>query len=320
VIVKVLGSSAGGAFPQWNCACSLCSRLRRREIQAQPRTQSQLAVSSDGKAWHLLNASPDLRVQIEANPELQPDPARGSRNTPIQSAVLTNADLDHVLGLLLMRESQPLSICATESVTRILLEDNSFFGMLRQTEGQTRWSTVVPGTEFELRGPGGEPSGIHCTPVSVSDRYPRYVTPAQAASLRGADAVLGLVLSEHRGKRLGYFPGLGEVTRELEAELARCDVLFVDGTFWDDEELRRAHGADLPPAKAAAIKTARQMNHLPQSGPGGMLERLAGLQKTRKIFVHINNTNPILDEKSEEHRQVRAAGWEIAHDGMEIRL
>lgn len=317
MIVKVLGSSAGGAFPQWNCSCSNCSRLRKRQLTAKPRTQSQLAVSRDGRSWHLLNASPDIRVQIESHGELQPDPAMGSRNSPIQSAVLTNADLDHVLGLLLMRESQPLAVYSSDSVRRILLEDNSFFGMLRQSEAQTRWRGVVPGRRFELCGPGDERSGIFCTAISVSDRYPRYVTAERTAELSPQEAVLGLILTHEDGgaKTLGYFPGLGRITPELEAVFAQCDVLFVDGTFWDEQELKRVHG-NAP----GILKTASEMGHIPQSGENGSLRRFAAIKKPRKIFVHINNTNPILDEKSEQNRQVREAGWELAYDGMEIRL
>ena len=321
MIVKVLGSAAGGAFPQWNCSCSNCSRMRKREMRARPRTQSQLAVSSDGVQWHLLNASPDLRSQIEATPELQPDPSQGSRHSPIQCIVLTNADLDHVLGLLLMRESQPLSVYASQSVTRILLEDNSFFGMLRQTASQTQWTAIAPGVPFSLGA-----SGIECQPVQVSDQYPRYVSPARVAELKPEGAVFGMLLSEPSarsrggkdapsGKTLGYFPGVGAITPELEKIFAECDVLFVDGTFWDEDELKRVHG-NAP----GVIKTASQMGHIPQSGEQGILKRLAGLKKPRKIFVHINNTNPILDEASEQHRAVADAGWEIAYDGMEIRL
>ena len=315
MIVKVLGSAAGGAFPQWNCSCSNCSRLRKGELASKPRMQSQLAVSSDGRSWHLLNASPDMRVQIESHAELRPDPAHGSRHSPIQSIILTNADLDHVLGLLLMRESQPLAVYSSGSVRRILLEDNSFFGMLRQSESQTRWRGVDPRQRFELKGPGEEPSGIFCTAISVSDRYPRYVPPERVSQLKPQDAVFGLVLAQAGGKTLGYFPGLGKVTPELEAIFAKCDVLFVDGTFWDEGELRRVHGT-----AQGNIKTASEMGHIPQSGEAGSLKRFARLKGPRKIFVHINNTNPILDERSEEHRLVREAGWEVAYDGMEIRL
>lgn len=306
MIFRILGSAAGGAFPQWNCACANCSRLRAGSIAARPRTQSQLAVSRDGRDWHLFNASPDLRLQIESTPELQPRPEQGTRNSPIRSVTLTNADLDHVLGLLLLRESQPLVIRCTRSVQRILLEDNSFFGMLRQTETQTRWEVIEPGRELEL-----EP-GLKLTPLPLSDRFPRYVRPERAAQLAAHDAVLGLVVRSN-GRSLGYFPGLGQVTPELERVFESCDTLLVDGTFWDEAELQRAH-------PGGTAKTAREMNHLALSGPSGTLARFARFKRPRKIFVHINNTNPILDEKSDEHKLARDAGWEVGFDGMEIRL
>ena len=260
--------------------------------------------------WHLLNASPDLRAQIEAHRELQPDPARGSRHTPIQSVVLTNADLDHVLGLLLLRESQPLCVYASDSVTRVLLEDNSFFGMLRQQASQTRWIAVKPGEPFELRGPGGESSGLFVEPHTVSDRYPFYVKPERRAQLRADEAVFGLVVREG-ARRVGYFPGVGRIPPELLAVFESCDALFVDGTFWTNDELQRVHGT---------ARTALEMAHVPLSGPDGMIAQLSVLKKPRKIFVHINNTNPILDPKSDACREATRAGWEVGRDGLEIRL
>lgn len=315
--VRLLGTAAGGGFPQWNCACPGCARLRAGMFAGPARNQSQLAVSADGGAtWYLLNASPDLRAQIQAEPALWPDPAHGPRHSPIQGAVCTNADIDHTLGLLLLRESQPLRIYCTHSVQRVLLEDNSYFGMLRQTESQTRWDLIEPGRRFELKSARDAASGIFIEPIALRAKFPPYVyqRPAQAARLDEREAVLGLVVEGPGGQRVGYFPGLGEITPELERVFGTCSALFIDGTFWDENELQRLNGSS---------RTATAMGHLPVWGEGGTVRRLAdvpSLRQTRKIFVHINNTNPMLDEAGDEFKRVRAAGWEVARDGLELRL
>jgi pyrroloquinoline quinone biosynthesis protein B len=284
--------------------------LRAGTLQGVARTQSQLAVDAGDGRWFLLNASPDLRAQIEATPELHPrTPPRG---TPIEGVVLTNADLDHVLGLLLMREFQPLRIYSTPAVRRILTEDNSVFGMLRQFPEQLAWTDILPGRAFELTTQGGRGTGLRCEPLTAARSYPAYVTAERRAGLAVDEAVLGLILTTAEGKRLAYFPGLPEVTDAWRAQIAECDVLLVDGTFWTDDELQRTRGG--------AGKTARQMGHSPLSGPDGTIARLASLSRTRKVFVHVNNTNPILDEASPEYRHVRDAGWEVGRDGMEMTL
>jgi pyrroloquinoline quinone biosynthesis protein B len=268
-----------------------------------------VAVSADDRHWFLLNASPDLRAQIEATRELHP---RGAvRQTPIAGIVLTNADLDHVLGLLLLREFQPLRLHSTPSVRRILLEDNSAFGMLRQFEDQLAWEEIRPGGVFRLRGGGPESPAIDGEARRVPGRYPAYVTAARREQLAAEEAVLGLILRAPGGARLAYFPGLPEITEAWLEDASRCDVLLVDGTFWTDDELVRTRGAG---------KTARQMGHVPLSGPDGTIARLASLTRTRKVFVHVNNTNPMLNEDGPEHAAVRAAGFEVARDGLEIVL
>jgi pyrroloquinoline quinone biosynthesis protein B len=268
-----------------------------------------VAVSIDDRHWFLLNASPDLRAQIEATSALHP--REGLRHTPIAGVVLTNADLDHVLGLLLLREFQPLRLYSTAAVRRILLEDNSAFGMLRQFEDQLAWEDLTPGTRFRLRAadPAAAPIEGHAVPVAGS--YPAYVSAARRAELAPKEAVLGLVLTAPGGARLAYFPGLPDVSEEWLAQVRGCDVLLVDGTFWTDDELVHTRGSG---------KTARQMGHIPLSGPNGSLARLAVLEGTRKIFVHVNNTNPMLDEDGAELRAVRDAGFEVARDGLEIAL
>ena len=273
------------------------------------RTQSQIAVSVD-RRWFLVNASPDLRAQIEATAELHP--RDGVRHTPIESVILTNADLDHVLGVLLMREFQPLRIYSTPAVREILSKDNSMFGMLRQFPEQLVWNDIHPGRGFELETVAGTPLGVRCEPVPVAWSYPPYVSAERRAVLAADEAVLGLILEPSGGGgRLAYFPGLPEATESWLERMESCDLLLLDGTFWADDELARTRGGG---------RTAREMGHLPLSGPGGSLARLASLKRPRKIYTHINNTNPILDEDSPEHRSVREAGWEVARDGMEFTL
>jgi len=307
--VEILGTAAGGGFPQWNCACRNCRSLRRGTFAGKPRTQLQVAVSPDRSSWFLLNASPDLCTQIEANSFLHP---RGSvRHSPISGVVLTSADLDQSLGLLLLREWQPMQIFATASVRKILREDNSMFSMLDRTAGQARWTDIVPGAAFEPVSTTGEHSGIRCMPVSVAGRCPGYVTSKRAAQLNPREAVLGLILQASSGKRLGYFPAVGEGDEALLQQLGSLDVLLFDGTFWTDDELIQLHDGG---------QTARQMGHIPVSSPGGSLALLSRLQRPRKMFLHINNTNPMLDETGPEHRQVRAQGWEIAEDGCHLEL
>jgi pyrroloquinoline quinone biosynthesis protein B len=301
--VKVLGAAAGGGFPQWNCRCLNCRRLRQGALRGVARTQAQLALSA-GEGWCLVNASPDLRVQIESAAELQP--REGLRHSPISSVVLTCAELDQVLGLLLLRESQTLRVYATGAVRRILLEDNSMFGMLQRYPGQVTWCDIEPDAPFSpLRG-------IRCLPVAVPGGYPLYVSGARRKPLPAREAVLALYLeSTASGRRLAYFPGAPSVDPAWLPGLEQSEVLLFDGTFWSDDELRRVQGGG---------RTAREMGHLPIGGAGGTLESLAGLPHTRKLFIHVNNTNPILDEDSPEYAAVRHAGWEVARDGMEFEL
>jgi pyrroloquinoline quinone biosynthesis protein B len=307
--VEILGTAAGGGFPQWNCACRNCRSLRRGTFPGRARTQLQVAVSSDGIAWFLLNASPDLRTQIETNPFLYP---RGSvRHSPISGVLLTSADLDQSLGLVLLRELHPLQIFATASVRRILREDNTMFSMLHRTADQARWNDIVPGTAFELSSNTGKQSGSECLPVSVATRFPSYVTAKRAAELEPNEAVVGLILRSSSGKRLGYFPVVAHLDQLLLPQLDLLDVLLFDGTFWTNDELIKLQNGG---------QTAREMGHIPVSSPGGSLDLLSGLRCPRKMLVHINNTNPLLDETGPEYRQMRERGWEIAEDGCHLDL
>lgn len=302
MLVSVLGAAAGGGFPQWNCNCDNCRRLRQATLHAQPRSQIQVAVSAHGGVWHLLGASPDLGRQIEANPCLHP--RSGLRDSPIASVILTCAEVDQSLGLLLLREFQPLAVYATASVRDILLGDNSMFQMLHRVPRQIEWHPVTPGTPFEVE------AGMQVEPISMRGGYPSYVSAGRLARCRVDEAVIGL--SVHRaGRTVLFLPGVPEIDDALLERMAHCDLLLLDGTFWSDDEFIRVW----PEAR-----TARAMGHLPISGPSGSLERLAGLDKPRKVFLHINNTNPILDEDGDAWRAVRDAGWEVASDGMTITL
>jgi len=307
--VKILGSAAGGAFPQWNCACANCRALRAGTFHGKPRTQTQVAITEDGLLWFLLGASPDLRVQIEATPELHP--RRGMRHSPIAGIALANADLDHVLGLLLLRELQPLRVHTTASVRRILREDNSMFGMLHRVPDQAAWTDFESGKEFPLCDAQGQDSGLRCRAWSLSTHYPAYVTPERQSQISPGEASLGFFIHSTSGSRLAYMPAVPQVGDALLAELEACDVLLFDGTFWSNTELMAMNDRQRPGL------TARQMGHLPVVET---LVELAGVRRSRKIFLHINNTNPMLDEASAEYRQVRDAGWEIAEDGWQFNL
>jgi pyrroloquinoline quinone biosynthesis protein B len=324
--VKILGSAAGGAFPQWNCACTNCRALRAGTFHGKARSQTQVAITEDGRSWFLLGASPDLRAQIESMPELHP--RDGLRQSPIAGVVLANADLDHVLGLLLLRELQPLRVFATASVRRILREDNSMFGILQRIPNQTAWTDFASRTPFHLCNVAGEDSGLRCRALSLGTHYPAYVTADRRSQLDPGEASLGFIIhsqshdsqssdshpsDSHRndspsGSRLAYMPAVPQLDDTLLQQLDSCDLLLFDGTFWRDDELIRVQGSG---------QTASQMGHIPVEH---VLTKLASVRRPRKIFLHINNTNPMLDEASPECRQARDAGWEIAEDGWQFDL
>jgi len=306
--IRIPGSAAGGGFPQWNCACANCSAVRAGTFAGKPRAQAQVAVSRDGESWFLLGASPDLRMQIEATVELQPK--AGVRRSPISGVALSSADLDHVLGLLLLRELQPLRVFGTASVLQILQEDNTFFGMLNRVPRQVEWSAIVPGTRFELSTADGRTSGIAVTAITLGTRYPAYVAPTRARQLHGDEAVTGFIV-ECGGKRLAYLPAVGGIDEALIGRLDGVDVVLFDGTFWSEDELIRVESSGA---------TARQMGHIPVGGRDGSLRQLANLRARKKIYIHINNTNPMLNEAGAEYREVRDAGWEIAEDGWRFTL
>jgi pyrroloquinoline quinone biosynthesis protein B len=298
---RLLGTAAGGGFPQWNCACAICASSRAEPETVSPRLQLQAAVWNSPDAIFLLNASPDLRFQIEANAELRPRSNRGSRNTPIQGIVLTTADLDQILGLLLLREFQPLTLYATALVRRVL-EANSFFRMLERVPNQLSWVEIQAGVPFVLGM-----SDIVCTPFEMAGELPLYAR--EFSSSGPGQASLGLLLESH-GMRIAYTPAVPAITDSLRTIYANCDTIFVDGTFWSDQELSKTH---------AGTPTAQAIGHLPMSGKDGTIALLSDLPGLQKVFVHLNNTNPVLDPRSGAYSAVAEAGWTIGHDGWELR-
>jgi pyrroloquinoline quinone biosynthesis protein B len=307
MLIRILGSAAGGGFPQWNCNCRNCRSLRDGTFKGKPRTQTQVAICQDNRAWFLLNASPDLRTQIEATPVLHP--RNHGRNSPIGGVLLTSGDIDQVTGLLSLRELQPFPIYCTPSIRRILQEDNSMFAMLNRVPGQVSWTDISCDGSFCLQVERGV--GIDCRVFSLGSRFPAYVSPDRSLALKQEDALLGVIASSSADRHMAYMPAVPDVDDSLLEQLEETDLLLFDGTFWSDDELIRVQGSG---------STAGEMGHIPVSGAEGSLRKLAGLRRPRKVFVHINNTNPMLDETGTEYAQVRAAGWEVAEDGWSLDL
>ena len=308
--IRVLGSAAGGGFPQWNCTCPQCSGMRAGALQGRARTQAQLAISPDGSHWFLLNASPDLRQQVLSTPDLVPRP--GTRNSPISAVVLTSADVDAVMGLLHLREFQPFQVFSTLGVRRVITEENSLFRVLARSTPPVRWEALpldrlVP---LLLASPTDKKGALFCKAVSLSGNYPDYVSDSLQQSLSPADAVIGLSLVSNE-KRVFYAPNLPGIGDQWHRNVEESDLAILDGTFWKDDELS---------ATQKGSKSAREMGHLPLWGERGLFRQPFRPSRTRRILIHINNTNPILNESSQEARFVREAGWEIAYDGMEITI
>ena len=265
---------------------------------------------SDGQhPWLLLNASPDLRLQIEAAPVLHP--RDGRRDSPIASVLLTSADIDQIAGLLSLRELQPLRVYCTGSLRRILQDDNSAFGMLNRVAKQVVWSEIGLDQRISLTTVDDGNLGLTCTVFSLGNRYPVYVPSKRVASLRPEEALLGVILQSSTGKRVAYMPAVPAIDDSLLSRLQDVDLLLFDGTFWSNDELIQVQGSGA---------TALEMGHVPVSGPEGSLRKLAGLRRPRKIFLHVNNTNPMLDETGPQYAEVRGAGWEIAEDGWNLNV
>ena len=307
--IVVMGSAAGGGFPQWNCNCRNCYSLRQGNFRGPSRTQTQVAVSDDGHCWFLLGASPDLRVQIESTFALHPQ--GGTRHSPIAGVVLLNADIDHVVGLLSLRELHQFGIYCTESLRRILQEDNSIFGMLNRIPQQVRWINAKVGEDFPLQTVNGDVTGIFCELFTIGNKYPAYVPLERTDRLQPTEASLGAKLTSASQKRLVFLPAVPSIDDSLLQELEVADLILLDGTFWSDDELIRVQGGG---------SSACEMGHVSVAGPNGTLSRLRGLLGPHKVFLHINNTNPMLDPTSPEHKSVIEAGWRIAEDGWHFGL
>ena len=279
-------------------------------MNARPRSQAQVAVSSGPSNWFLLNASPDLRQQILATPELSI--TSSSPGSPISTILLTSADVDCVMGLLHLREFHPLHIYSTLSVRRILTEENSLFRVLTRSNPPVRWDTLPLDRLIPLVPPSspGAKDGFFCKAVPLLGGFPDYVSDSLKGSFPLEDAVIGLQLV-HKEKRFFYAPSVPGVGDDWQRSVDESDLALLDGTFWKDDELIQAK---------RSRRTAREMGHLPLWGERGMLKRTFRLGKTKRVLIHINNTNPVLNEESPEHRAVRDAGWEIAYDGMEFNL
>jgi pyrroloquinoline quinone biosynthesis protein B len=305
MLIRILGAAAGGGFPQWNCGCPNCGGLRRGTVRAKPRSQVTIALSGDADRWVLLNCGPEIRAQIESFPALWP---RAARHSPIAAIALTCGDLDHTLGLLSLRENHPLTVLATETVRQGFVDGNALYRTLERFPGQVTWRRFVAGLETPLDDPDPARAALFATPVPVPGKPPVHL---EGRVPPNDEQAIGLVVRDRPGRRLAAFPGAGGITAAMRAAIAGADALIFDGTFWSEDELARPKLMD---------KRAADMAHLPIGGPDGSLALLADLAVTRKLFVHINNTNPILREDSAERARVEAAGWTVAEDGMEIAL
>jgi len=279
-------------------------------LKGQARTQAQVAISPAEDTWLLLNASPDLRQQLSENPEFAP--RETTRSTPIAAIILTSADVDCVLGLLHLREFQPLTIFSTSSVRRALTEENTLFRILKRSNPPVRWEILPLDRLVPVFQPAllAENASLFCKAVPLGGNFPDYVSDALRLNLNEEEGVIGLEFVQNE-KRFFYAPTLPGRGEEWKRCVSECDLAVLDGTFWSDDEMIKVHGSG---------KTARIMGHLPLSGTQGLLEQLQPNGNVRRVLIHMNNTNPALDSESAANRAVRAAGWEIAHDGMEFEL
>lgn len=302
--IRVLGSGAGGGFPQWNCNCSNCRRVRSGQIKALPRTQSSIAVSSDERNWVLFNASPDIRAQIENFPAIQP--RTGTRDSGIRAVILIDSQIDHTAGLLFLRESNvPLNIYCTDMVKQDLMTGFPVLKMLEHYCGVNHYDIPLDGRSFEV--PGIDDLGFYSH--ALKSKAPPY-SPHRHDPHEGDN--IGVTIEQVSSRRkLYYSPGLGEIEPHVHEAMQHADCILVDGTFWREDEMEVA---------GISKKKAREMGHLPQTGENGMISVLTRFPDPRKILIHINNTNPILDEDSEERKILENAAIEVARDGMEINL
>jgi pyrroloquinoline quinone biosynthesis protein B len=303
----VLGSAAGGGFPQWNSNAPACRQAREKTVRATARSQASLAVSGNGRDWFVLNASPDLRLQIEATPVLHPK--EGLRSSPISGVVLTGGDVDAIAGLLHLRERHHFSIYAPQRVLAVLAA-NPIFGVL--APDCVRRRELALDERMELAGAAGA-SGLAVVAFAVPAKVPLYLETAGEDPLvsEDGDAVGLQIIDTKTGKSLFFIPGCAAMTDRLRRRLSGSALVFFDGTLWQDDEMLRL---------GVGNKTGRRMGHMSIDGDDGTIAAFHDLGVERRIFIHINNSNPVLLEDSAERRLAEAAGWEIAYDGMEVRL
>lgn len=300
--IRILGSGAGGGFPQWNCSCPNCKAVRSGSINASPRNQSSIAVSSDGEHWVLFNASPDVRAQLENFPEIHPK--NKVRGTGIEAIVMFDSQIDHATGLLILREGDPLTVYCTDMVKQDLTTGFPIFNILEHFCGVEDHPIPLNGDAFTIP----KIDDLEFTALPLKSKAPPY-SPHRNDPHEGDN--IGMIIRQlSTGKTTFYAPGLGMIEPHVEKAMSDADCVLVDGTFWTDNEL----------ASVGRPLLARKIGHLPQSGEGGMIEFLDTLNKPRKILIHINNTNPILNEESKERDILTQHGIEVSFDNMHIEL
>lgn len=309
MFIRVLGAAAGGGFPQWNCNHPNSRRARQSDPAAKQRTQSSIAVSVDGEDWFLFNASPDLRQQIKENEILHPK--KDLRHSPIKGAVLTNADVDHVAGLLNLRESQPLRIYATQRVLDVLAANTIFNVLNPKFVSREPMHLDEP---LELLKPDNTTMSIKVTPFAVPGKVALWLEDESKGANFGSvdeDTIALEVEDMKTGAKFFYMPACAEMTDKLKKRIHGADLIFFDGTLWVDDEMIR---------DGVGVKTGKRMGHMSVSGEDGTIAALKDLEIKRKIFIHINTTNPILLDDSKERKEVEKVGWEVSFDGMQIEL
>ncbi|MCR9255437.1 MAG: pyrroloquinoline quinone biosynthesis protein PqqB [Alphaproteobacteria bacterium] len=294
--VIILGAAAGGGLPQWNCGCAFCNAARAGDIPAS--TQSSIAVSADGERWAIINASPDIRLQLAAQPALHPT---GPRVSPIGSVLVTNGDIDHVAGLLTLREKQAYDLFATAEIHRVIAE-NPIFNALDPAFVDRK--AVDLETPFELV------PGVRATLFAVPGKVPLYMEGETVQTDLEGEQTVGVALTAG-GKAAYYIPGCAKMTPALAERLTGAALVFFDGTVWEDTEMVTA---------GLGKKTGARMGHMAMAGDQGSIAAFAPLKVGRKVFVHINNSNPAIDPRTDARRQIEAAGWSVAEDGMEFTL
>lgn len=301
--IYVLGSAAGGGFPQWNCNCPNCHGVRTGTIQAKARTQSSIAVSENGTDWVLLNASPDIRQQLFVFKAAQP--ARKLRDTGITSVILMDSQLDHTTGLLTLREGCPMNVWCTAMVHQDLTSGFPVFNMLKHWNGGLQYQEINPKQAFKINGF----ENLEFLPLIIKSAAPPY-SPHRNDPHDGDN--IALIIKDHKTKKqLFYAPGLGKIDDQIMQIMQGSDCVMIDGTLWTDDEMQQT---------GVGTKTGREMGHLYISGEGGSLSYLNQLSTPKKVLIHINNTNPILNENSSQFAELKANGVEVAYDGMQIEL